>query len=115
MSTPTPPAPDLEQVAEDAAATFVKLVVPVVGLALANHYQGQVVNISAVYQAIYAGAAAAVAVLIHGVPAALTVKQRAKAVKVEAEAEKAAADLQKLVAAVRAAEAADAAPKPPAV
>ena len=94
MSTPSE-ASALESVAVDAVKTFAKLTVPVVGLALANHFQGQAVNISAVYQVIYAGVAAAVAVVIHGVPAALTSHQKTQAAA-------AAAAEAKLVAAVKA-------------
>ena len=111
MSTPAPVAPPatLQSVGEDALVTFLKFVAPVAGLALVNHLQGQVVSISAVYQAAYAGVAAAAAILIHGVPAVASKSQKAKAAQAQA-------DLAKLVAAVRAAEAADAAkPVTPAV
>lgn len=108
MSTPSE-ASALESVAVDAAKTFAKLTVPVLALAVSNHFQGQVVSISAVYQAVYAGVAAAAAVVIHGVPAALTARQKTQAAAAEAK-------LAKVVAAVRAAEAADAAkPVTPAV
>ena len=94
MSTPSE-ASALESVAVDAAKTFAKLTVPVLALAVSNHFQGQVVSISAVYQAVYAGVAAAAAVVIHGVPAALTSHQKAQAAA-------AAAAEAKLVAAVKA-------------
>lgn len=94
MSTPSE-ASALESVAVDAAKTFAKLTVPVLALAVSNHFQGQTVSISAVYQAIYTGAAAAATVVIHGVPAALTSHQKTQAAA-------AAAAEAKLVAAVKA-------------
>jgi hypothetical protein len=94
----------VEAVLVDALATFGKLVLPVLGLALANHTAGQHISLSATYQESLVGLAAAASVLWHGVPAALSAKQDAK---VQADAE----NFAKLVASIKAAEAA----APPAV